>query len=106
MSANEILEACGHTSAPCAIYAKRLGELEQLNGGLHGDHSVPPCGAPRKIETPFRKLRKGAIADESIRFRLLDTDTHVVFARKGDTTLQGDDAESRSCHKDSDIVPG
>jgi hypothetical protein len=35
-----------------------------------------------------------------MRFRRLDTQTHVAFARKGETTRQSDDAESRSDHND------
>ena len=56
------------------------------------------------MKTPFRRgFRKGVIAGESIRFRLLHNDTHAQTARKGDFVL-GDDGESRSSHGTAGII--
>jgi hypothetical protein len=56
------------------------------------------------MKTPFRKgFRKGVIAAESIRFRLLHDDTHRQTARKGDVALGGD-GESRSSHGTVGII--
>ncbi len=44
------------------------------------------------------------IAEESKRFRLLRSDTHVQVAREGDAVLQVDDAESRPRHVNVTIM--
>ena len=41
---------------------------------------------------------------ESITLPASGTDTHVQFARKGDTALRDDDAESRSGHVNTRII--